>query len=165
MTEARCSCQARFTDLFSTSSVQGLEKLFEFPNGQACLSDDRTQRPLGNFLMVGNGQASVWWGLLPQNHVATALPVEHITDLTHSIHHFATRNDRHCTHGLTSTTSSVMGGGMGKITGRKCGSGFLVRRHLKFIRGEDSTTIVGALPNWILVHRVNVIVANGLLIR
>jgi len=56
----------------------GSEKFSEFLDGQACLSDDRTQRPLGNFLMVGNGQAAIGWGLLPKNHVAASLPIQHI---------------------------------------------------------------------------------------
>lgn len=46
------------------------EKVIELLDGQAGLSNDRSQCPLGNFPVVGHGQASVWWNLQSQNHVA-----------------------------------------------------------------------------------------------
>ena len=62
----------------------------ELFNRQPSLSNDRTQRSLGNSLMIGNGQASVWWDLLPQDHVAASLSVEHISDLFQGLDRFAT---------------------------------------------------------------------------
>ena len=58
-------------------------------------------------------RSMMWWALLPQNHVAASLPIQHVPDLTQSVDDFATGNDRQWTHGVTSTTSSVMDGGTG----------------------------------------------------
>jgi hypothetical protein len=55
--------------------VVGSEKAFEFLNRQAGLPNDCSQCSLSYFLVVGNGQASMGWGLLSQNHVAASLPV------------------------------------------------------------------------------------------
>jgi len=66
------------------------QKVIEFFNCQPSLSDDRAQCSLGNFVVIGNGQASVWWILLSQNHVAASLSVEHISDLLQGLDHFAT---------------------------------------------------------------------------
>ncbi|GIX00978.1 MAG: hypothetical protein KatS3mg111_4310 [Pirellulaceae bacterium] len=66
------------------------QKVIELFNCQSSLSNDRTQCSLGNFLVIGNGQTSVWWVRLPQNHVATSLSVQVIADLLKGLNRFAT---------------------------------------------------------------------------
>jgi hypothetical protein len=66
-----------------------LQKICEFLDGQTCLPDDRSQSPFGNFRMIWNSQASVRRRLLSENHVAAALSIKHVIDLTKCFDNFA----------------------------------------------------------------------------
>lgn len=69
------------------ASFAASEKVAEFFDRQSGLSKDCAQCPLRNFLVIGNGQASVRLGLLSENYVASSLPVERISDFLQSLDH------------------------------------------------------------------------------
>jgi hypothetical protein len=48
----------------------------KFLHGQACFSKYIFQGPPGNLFMIGDSYAAVWWGLVPEDHMAALLVVE-----------------------------------------------------------------------------------------
>ena len=62
---------------------------------------------------VWNGCSPVRWLDLPEDDVATTLPVLLVTDLFKCLHDFATRDLRQLAHAETSANSSEIGGGIG----------------------------------------------------
>jgi hypothetical protein len=57
------------------------QQSYELVNGQGGLTNDRSQRSLGDFCVIGNGQPAMWCGKLPQYDVTAALTILLIPDL------------------------------------------------------------------------------------
>jgi hypothetical protein len=57
------------------------KKFREFFHRESGLSNQRSEGSFGEFLMVGNGQASVRWVGVPENHVAAMLLIEPVANL------------------------------------------------------------------------------------
>src|SRR3712207_4113362 len=89
------------------------EQSFEFVYCQAGLPGDGPQRTSGHFFVVGHGDASVGWRCSSENDVAATPPILFMPDFLQCFHHLASGDTRQGAHTLTSTTSSVIGGGMG----------------------------------------------------
>ena len=58
------------------------EESLELPDSEAGFSDQAPQSSLGQFLVVGDGQAPVWGIPMAQDEVATCLAVFAISELT-----------------------------------------------------------------------------------
>src|SRR4051794_25768325 len=90
------------------TSQQGLELIYS----QTCLPNDRPQCSGGNLRMVGNCEPSMRRCNVPQGDMTAALSIDLVSNLSQCLHYVASRHSRQATHGLTSTTSSEMEGGI-----------------------------------------------------
>ncbi|GEM_PF-7111028 len=70
------------------------EQSLKLIDRESGLSNECPQRALRDFIVIRNHEATMGCGLLPENHMAAALPIEHIADLLERLHRFATGNDR-----------------------------------------------------------------------
>ena len=97
-----------------------LKKSRELFHRESGLSNQRSEGSFGEFLMVGNGEASVRWVGVPENHVAAVLLIEFIANLAECLDRLAECLDRLAAGNYrqlhppaTSMTSSRMLGGTG----------------------------------------------------
>ena len=90
-----------------------LKKSRELFHRESGLSNQRSEGSFGEFLMVGNGEASVRWVGVPENHVAAVLLIEFIANLAECLDRLAAGNYRQLHPPATSMTSSRMLGGTG----------------------------------------------------
>jgi hypothetical protein len=90
-----------------------LKKSCELVHRKPGLSNQRPQGSFSQFFMVGNGEASVRWGGVPKNDVATVLIILFVSDLSECLDCLAARYHRQLHPLATSMTSSRMLGGNG----------------------------------------------------
>jgi hypothetical protein len=76
-------------------------------------TDDGSERPFCNLLVIGDDQSPVRRILMSKDHVASSLPIELVASVPKSTHDLPTRSDGQPRHPYTSTTSSEIGGGSG----------------------------------------------------
>ena len=79
--------------------------------GQASVADKGAECALGEFAVVGNGEATARGMTL--DDVAAGLVVSFVTDLAEGFDGVSTGTDREAAHTVTSMISSVMGLGRG----------------------------------------------------
>ena len=68
------------------------KKFCELLHRKPGLSNQRPQGSLGEFLVIGNRQASVRWVGVPENHVAAVLLIEFVANFSERPDRFAARN-------------------------------------------------------------------------
>lgn len=77
------------------------------------LLDQRSQRTLGDGPMIGNYEPAMGRVAMPKNGVASALPITFATELFERPNHLAGGDARKLAQTATSTSSSLMLGGIG----------------------------------------------------
>ena len=80
-------------DNFETS-----EKTSKFLDGQSCVVKDSTQGSFGQFLVVGDGQPSMWWNAQPEDDVASGLMIHLIANLRKCLDDLSSRDDGKLRH-------------------------------------------------------------------
>jgi len=90
-----------------------LQQSNELLDCDAGLSDQRSQRTLGDRPMVRNYKATVGWVTTPKNDVTAALPIALVPELLERSNDLAGGDARKLAQTATSTSSSLMLGGIG----------------------------------------------------
>lgn len=98
---------------FSGVSGGALQECNEFVYGETCLPDQRTQRSLGESAVVGNHEPPMGRIAVAEHDVASALAVLFIAEAFEDSKGLATRYAGQLAQTATSTSSSLMGGGIG----------------------------------------------------
>ena len=97
----------------------GSKQRNELVHRQARIANYRTKRPPGDLLMVGDRQTAMRYGGLPQDDVAAGLVVDLIAEFSHRPDQFSAGDRGKLAHNSTSTTSSVIAGGIGSLCLRR----------------------------------------------
>jgi hypothetical protein len=76
-------------EVASIASLRYLKKFRELVDAESGFSEERSQSPFGELLMVGDCQAAMRRRHLTKNDVASSLPVESETELPERFHGIA----------------------------------------------------------------------------
>ena len=93
--------------------TRALEQSHELIDSEAGFAEERTQRALCESAMLRNYQTPVRRISVTQDHVAAALPIALVTELLERPDRLAGGDARQLAQTATSTSSSLMAGGMG----------------------------------------------------
>jgi hypothetical protein len=91
-------------------AVAGLTRSTEILEPDPRVPQNGPQGPLRQSSVIRNGEASMGWGVVSENDVASSLSINLVTELLQHANQLAPAEDRKPGHETSTTTSSEPGG-------------------------------------------------------